>query len=65
VKVKDGWWTLSSEALSAVVHVQDGTIDRVWSPIARKFIGQPVANMVRWMERQGGFWMQPFHGFDR
>lgn len=58
---EDGWYMLSSSKLSAVVHVQDNRIDRVWSPIARTFIGQPVENMVGWMMRQGELRVAPFN----
>ena len=27
-------------------------------PIAKKFIGQPMGNLVNWMQRQGGFKMR-------
>lgn len=39
--------------MTVLVDVQDGLITKA-APVVRKFIGQPVGNLVRWMRRQGG-----------
>ena len=57
----NGWYMLGSAKLSAVVHVQDDKIDRIWSPIARKFLGQPVQNMIGWLDKQGELHVAPFN----
>ena len=50
----DGWsdYWLSSRAMTIVVRVEGGRVVDT-PPIARKFIGQPFANLVRWMLGQG------------
>ena len=49
-----GYW-LSSKRMTVGVEVDDAGIIRQAAPIVRKFIGQPVENLVRWMSRQEGF----------
>ena len=47
--------------MTFVVEVDDATIVRA-APIARKFVGQPVENIRRWVRRQGGYreaWLVP------
>lgn len=47
------WW-FSSRAMTFLVRIEAGIV--TWTPaIARKLIGQPVANLERWMSKQGGF----------
>ena len=36
------------------VRVVDGVVVEA-APIVRKFVGQPLANLVRWLSRQKGF----------
>lgn len=50
----DGWWWFSSDRMTVAVEVIDGKIARA-APIIYKFRGQPVENLVSWMQRQGGF----------
>lgn len=49
----DGWWWFSSSRMTFDVLVHGGVIIDA-APIARKFVGQPVTNLERWMRRQGG-----------
>lgn len=51
------WWWLSSEAMTVGVTTESRVIVRA-SPIVRRFIGQPLENLVRWMRGQGGFRME-------
>lgn len=46
------YW-LSSKKMTVLVEVQDGRIIQA-APVVRKFIGQPVQNLIRWMRKQGG-----------
>lgn len=46
------YW-LSSKKMTVLVDVQDGRITEA-APVVRKFIGQPLQNLIRWMRRQGG-----------
>lgn len=47
---------LSSKRMTVLADVQDGLVVKA-APVVRKFIGQPLVNLVRWMKRQGGFQM--------
>ncbi|MFZ2361894.1 MAG: hypothetical protein WA040_21335 [Anaerolineae bacterium] len=47
------WW-LSSERMTVCVDVDARGIIVAAPPIARKFIGQPSANLGRWLRRQPG-----------
>ena len=47
------WW-LSSETMTVQVDEENDVVVDA-APIVRKFIGQPMINLVRWMKRQGGF----------
>lgn len=49
------WYWLSSERMTICVDVDSGNVIRRCSPIVRVFIGQPLANLRRWMMNQGGF----------
>jgi hypothetical protein len=51
------WW-LSSEKMTVSIEVGEDSIVRDASPIARKFQGQPLANLVGWMRKQGGLRME-------
>lgn len=49
----DHW--LSTERMTVAVTTDDqGRITEA-APIVRKFVGQPLDNLIRWMEKQGGF----------
>ena len=50
-------WYLSSTRMTIAVLVEDGIVLTA-PPVAQKFIGQPLDNLVRWMEKQGGFRMK-------
>ncbi len=45
---------LSSVKMTIYVRTDSGTVVHA-APIARKFIGQPYGNLIRWMQKQGGF----------
>lgn len=47
------WW-FSSDKMTVSVSVENGIIVAT-APITRKFIGQPLDNLVRWMRSLGGF----------
>jgi len=47
------WW-LSSRRMTIWVKTRNGKIIDS-APIARKFRGQHLSNLARWMDRQGGF----------
>lgn len=47
------WW-FSSKKMTVVVHERSDTIIFT-SNITRKFIGQHIDNLERWMKKQGGF----------
>lgn len=53
----DRWYWLSSKSMTVGVTVKDGKITRA-APIVRRFIGQPLENLVRWMETQKDFRMK-------
>lgn len=48
------WWWLSSTSMTLGVKTEGGVIVKA-PPIIKKFIGQPLRNLVHWMKRQGGF----------
>lgn len=48
------YW-VSSGRMTFEVSVDERNIIRDTAPIGRKFIGQPLDNLARWMKRQGGF----------
>lgn len=48
------WW-LSSLRMTIWAETNNKyTITRT-APIGRKFIGQPLKNLAKWMNKQGGF----------
>jgi hypothetical protein len=52
------WYWLSSNRMTVGVEVDEDDIIEDTPPIVRKFRGQPLANLARWMGWQGGFRMQ-------
>lgn len=56
--MKTEFYWLSSKAMTVGVRLEDGRIAAANPPIVRRFIGQPFANLVRWMRGQGGFRME-------
>lgn len=50
----DGWLYLSSLKITIAIRIESGIIVES-PPITRKFLGQPVANLARWLGDQGGF----------
>lgn len=55
----DGWFWLSSERMTFGARVENQVVVEV-APIARVFIGQPMNNLVRWMQKQSGFRMYSY-----
>lgn len=51
--MKTNWW-LSTVKMTFWCEITNGRITDT-APIARKFIGQPYGNLVRWLADQGGF----------
>lgn len=51
------YWLSSNRMTVEVIVDFDGKICKA-APIARKFTGQPLENLVRWMENQTGFRME-------
>ena len=47
------YW-LSSNKMTVIVDIDDDGIIVYGSPIVRKFRGQPLVNLVNWLDRQGG-----------
>jgi hypothetical protein len=48
------WYWLSSNKMTISADVEKGVIIET-APVARKFVGQPIQNLIRWMRKQGGF----------
>jgi len=50
----NGWHRLSTVKMTCAVYVEDEVVTRT-PPILRRFVGQPLNNLVRWMSMQPGF----------
>lgn len=50
--MKDYW--VSSLKMTVGVQCDDAYRIISAAPIVRKFIGQPIQNLINWMDRQGG-----------
>lgn len=48
------WYWCSSNRMTFGVGVRDGMVKKS-APIATKFRGLPLNNLVKWMTKQGGF----------
>ena len=51
------YW-LSTNKMTCAVRVDERYIVVSAPPIARKFVGQPVKNIITWMQKQEGFKME-------
>lgn len=51
---------MSTERMTFWIEADKYGIIQVTPPIVRKFVGQPLDNLVRWMSKQPGFRMQNF-----
>lgn len=51
-------YRLSSKRMTVAVDVDEQSIIREAAPVVRRFLGQPLAHLVRWMQQQGEFEMQ-------
>ena len=57
------WW-LSSNRMTISVSVDRNETIVDAAPIVRKFIGQPLQNLIRWMGHQGGLRIEKLGGND-
>lgn len=48
------YW-VSTNRMTLLVETDARDVVIQAAPIARKFIGQPAANLRKWLERQGGY----------
>lgn len=46
------YW-VSNARMTVTVDTTDNGVITVAPPIARKFVGQPVGNLISWMKRMG------------
>jgi hypothetical protein len=49
------WWWLSTERMSVSVAIDEDDVIVDAPPIVRKFIGQPITNLMRWLAKQPGY----------
>jgi hypothetical protein len=54
-EVRRYWY--SSRVMTVRVEVDNRGVITYAAPVVRRFIGQPCANLQRWMSKQGGFTM--------
>lgn len=47
-------WLLSCRTLTVRVEINNGIVCSA-SPIVRRFVGQPLSNLKRWMRGLGGY----------
>lgn len=54
--MREYWW-FSSLSMTVVVIVYANGVSHIvdTAPVTKKFIGQPLENLERWMSSQGGF----------
>lgn len=45
---------MSTERMTVQVRVEDGVVVST-PPIVRKFVGQPIENLQRWLSKQPGY----------
>ena len=51
------YW-LSTNKMTVMVETDDKEIIKDSPPIVRKFIGQPINNLINWLKKQDGFQMK-------
>jgi hypothetical protein len=51
-------YRLSSRKMTVAVDVDEQSTVRAGAPVVHKFVGQPLAHLVRWMQQQGEFEME-------
>lgn len=51
-RVDEEWWVSSKKMTFSVITVDNIIIDS--APIGRKFVGQHLIKLLKWMEKQGG-----------
>jgi len=52
--LEEKWWWLSCKKMTFGVQTKDGIIV-YGAPIVKKFRGQPLDNLIRWMKKFDGF----------
>lgn len=52
-KIRVGTWWLSNEQMTIKIKTDAVGDIRVAAPIVRRFIGQPLNNLVQWMKNMG------------
>lgn len=55
VAVDGQWYWLSTKRMTVTVGVDPDGIIFAAAPIVRKFIGQPLTNLERWLDKQEDF----------
>lgn len=51
-------YRLSSRKMTVAVDVDEQSTIQAGAPVIHRFVGQPLAHLVRWMQQQGGFEME-------
>lgn len=59
------YFCLSSYKITVLVGVDKKAIIVESPPIVKKFIGQPLINLGKWMKKQGGFRMGKIESCDK
>lgn len=49
-KSRSGTWRLSNERMTVKIRTDAAGNIQIAAPIVRRFIGQPLNNLVRWMK---------------
>lgn len=57
-RVDQNWWVSSNKMTFTITTVDNKIIDS--APIGRKFIGQHLVRLLKWMKKQGGLRVQQY-----
>lgn len=52
-RVKAKWWWVVLNHFCCGVEVRQGVITDI-APVFKKFMGQPIGNLTRWVKSKGG-----------
>lgn len=55
------WYWLSTDRMTVAVACDEEDMIVEAAPIVRRFVGQPAANLGRWLRKQGGFRAEKLH----
>jgi hypothetical protein len=58
----DDFWVSSNSMTVCVTVSRKSRLIQEAPPIVKKFVGQPLGNLSRWMQRQGGFQIESLRG---